>query len=393
MGGFLSAPYLHAPTSAPALQTEFNLRELDHSHQATYMEKRNVNSPRASPSSHKSVAVCNLPRSQLPSFGPTYGAVFGNASLGGRGNLFDDQPIVHSTPYGAPDVRLYLDATYGLPEANDSSSQDGQGGRARTSTISESVQTALAAPVRPDPLRRHSHSGQHSPIEPREPGSSVPSSESGAEGDDELDAASTGSVIVHDLSSSEDGDADSEGLGSVNDVSAATPGRTQASAPHGHGVPQTQPSPLDRTVKKANAADALLRYNPDSSPSSPSSAKAPKISVQQQKHYLASHGPSPDFPIASFRKMSLAPSPSTDSSSTSDPMDAFASHKCPTAQIIISAPSYDPSLAPSGMAAVDSLMFHVDSNHAATGSVPAAFDDFDPFASFDECYEAFVVES
>lgn len=65
-----------------------------------------------------------VPPTTTASFGPTYGAVFGNV-VGGTGNLFRGQgrgkdgkiesDLMPVTAYGAPDLTVYLNPAYGIP--------------------------------------------------------------------------------------------------------------------------------------------------------------------------------------------------------------------------------------------------------------------------------------
>ncbi|KDN40258.1 hypothetical protein K437DRAFT_191269 [Tilletiaria anomala UBC 951] len=306
---------VEASASAPPTQTEFNVSS-QKPHTAMYMEKRNVNSPRASPSSHKATPLSSIPQSQLSSFGPTYGAVFGNAGLGGRGNLFDEEPMLHQTVYGAPDVRVYLDPSYGIPpEGHASHAPDQASQRQRSNTqLFESFDPSIIDLNKPDLLlRRHSHSGQHDPV--RLAGGVVASS-SGSDvddGDSGGEASSTGSVIVYDLSGSES-DSDSADSKRVAPVSVTTPMRAGGDGhAEWHREQPTQPSPLERTAKKLSTQKSKGNLLFPLDMGSPARLQQQAYVSGQLNNIDYEHGhfdrdtsSNTDLPLSSFRKLSLA---------------------------------------------------------------------------------------
>lgn len=76
------------------------------------------------PSHRVATPLSAVPPTTTASFGPTYGAVFGNV-VGGSGNLFRGQgrgkeariesDLMPVTAYGAPDLTIYLNPGYGIP--------------------------------------------------------------------------------------------------------------------------------------------------------------------------------------------------------------------------------------------------------------------------------------
>ena len=311
---------LDSPTSAPALQTEFDFGQENRVHVAQYMEKRSINnSPQGgSSSSHKPTPLHAIPHSQLANFGPSYGTVFGNVGVGGSGNLFEDQPQTQ-TAYGAPDVRVYLDATYGIPNSPGRANEAGQSSalaHQRIMTGDLGVDT-----VRPDMLRRHSVSGQHNSISSSSSSSSAISSNVAAKGSSDGDAASsgsgsegegeqkdpspTGSVIVHNVSEPESDTDDSSTEFYIPITS--TPRRSPV--PGGYRAPpQTQPSPLDFTAKRKTGREAM-RYGGQHSPTSSIGELVLPVSALDASPCKAAPSllsdPSKDMPSSPFRNLSL----------------------------------------------------------------------------------------
>lgn len=113
-----------------------------------------------------------VPPSTTASFGPTYGAVFGNV-VGGCGNLFASDKVapapVSRTVFGAPDLQVYLSPAYGIPGLSGQEGSRPQEQHAQQPNVGgEFDKNQAPSPMRenqlhvaPELLRRHSVAVDH----------------------------------------------------------------------------------------------------------------------------------------------------------------------------------------------------------------------------------------